>query len=175
MENTLIKGNVFRKTIWTLITVATFFTAAAQSSRDIKFAKCTYEDGLMEVQLGKLALTKATVNDIKTHAQHMIDDHGKANEELKALAEKKNIPLPKSLGEKKQKYELKIGELNGTEFDKRYIKCMVHAHKKALCSFKKEAKKSKDAELKAWAQGKIPVIESHLSMWKEVCKKNKKS
>ena len=144
--------------------------ALAQSSRDIKFAKCVAEDGMMEVQAAKIALTKASISDIKMHAQHMIDDHGKANEELKSLAAKKNIQLPTALNAKKQKEQDELLQLNGKDFDKHYAKCMVHAHKKAICLFKKEAKKGDDPEITKWAEGKVPVLESHLAMWKESCK-----
>lgn len=168
-------GYVFRKGIFVLIAAASFFTVTAQSKRDIRFAKCAAEDGMLEVQLGKLALAKATSNDVKMHAQHMIDDHGKANEELKVLAAKKNISLPTSVSEEKQKYERKLGKHDGTDFDKRYAKCMVHVHKKSLCKFKTQANRGDDDELKSWAQGKVPTLERHLKMWKETCKSNKKS
>lgn len=158
-----------------MVAAFAFLAASAQSSRDIKFAKCAADDGMMEVQLGKLAQSKATSNEVKMHAQHMIDDHTKANEELKALAAKKNIALPTAVSDKKQKKEQKLSRLNGTDFDKRYTKCMVKAHKKAICLFKKEAKRGKDAEMKAWAEQKVPTLESHLSMWKEACKNLKKS
>ena len=168
-------NNVIARPIFTFITALAFLGMSAQSSRDIKFAKCAADDGMMEVQLGKLAQSKATSGDVKIHAQHMIDDHTKANEELKVLAAKKNIALPTAVSDKKQKKEQKLSQLNGKDFDKRYAKCMVHAHKKAICKFKKEAKRGKDAELKAWAQQKVPTLESHLSMWKEACKNLKKS
>lgn len=151
-----------------------FFTVNAQSSRDIRFAKCAAEDGMMEVQLGKLAQSKATSSTVKMHAQHMIDDHSKANDELKALAARKNISLPTSTSDKHQKKEEKLSKLNGTDFDKRYAKCMVRDHKKEICKFKKQAKKGDDEELRSWAEGKVPTLESHLQMWKEACKETKK-
>ncbi len=163
-------SNVFRKTLLVLIAAVSFYISPAQSRRDIKFAKCAADDGLMEVQLGKLALTKAYASEVKMHAQHMIDDHGKANEELKALAAKKNIMLPTAPSEKKMRRTQKLNKLQGDEFDKRYSKCMVRAHKKAICKFRKEAKRGKDAELKAWANEKLPTLQSHLGMWKETCK-----
>ena len=144
--------------------------ALAQSSRDIKFAKCVAEDGIMDVQAAKVALTKASLSDIKMHAQHMIDDHSKANEELKSLATKKNIQLPTALNDKEQKQQDKLMQLNGKDFDKHYAKCMVKAHKKAICLFKKEAKKGDDPEITKWAEEKVPTLESHLAMWKESCK-----
>jgi putative membrane protein len=138
--------------------------------KDIHFAECADRDGLMEVRLGELAQNNATNQDVKSEAKQMIDDHGKANEELKAIAVKKNISLPTSIGVKKQKGYDKLASLNGAKFDKKYVKCMVKAHKKAICLFKKESKRGNDPELKAWALAKIPTLQQHLQMWKSTCK-----
>jgi putative membrane protein len=53
--------------------------------------------GMAEVQLGKLAAEKATNPDVKQFGQRMVDDHGKANDELKTAASKESIDLPASL------------------------------------------------------------------------------
>ena len=39
-----------------------------------------------EIELAKLAMTNSDSQDIKDFAQKMIDDHGKANEDLKTMA-----------------------------------------------------------------------------------------
>ncbi len=139
-------------------------------TKDIKFAKTAAEDGLMEVKLGELAQTNAMNAEVKGHGKTMITDHGKANGELKALAAKKSIELPSGVDAKKQERYDKLSKLKGKEFDKKYAKCMVKDHKKAVCLFKKESKKGKDPELKAWASGKLPTLKHHLHMWKETCK-----
>ncbi|MCE3259800.1 MAG: outer membrane protein-like protein, partial [Bacteroidetes bacterium] len=66
---------------------------------DMEFVIDAADGGMLEVKLGELAKTKATSAEVKEHAQHMIDDHSKANEELKALAAQKNITLPVDLSE----------------------------------------------------------------------------
>ena len=165
--------NTFTKIAFMLFITASALTATAQSSKDAKFVKCTAEDGMMEVKLGQLGVSKASSQEVKAHSKHMIDDHSKANEELKALAAKKNITLPSSISEKQQKCYDKLAKLEGKEFDKKYAKQMKCDHKKAVCSFKKQAKKGDDQELKSWASGKVSTLEHHLDMWEAVCKKVK--
>jgi putative membrane protein len=67
------------------------------SRGDETFVKELAEGGIMEVELGKIAATKATRDQVKAFGRQMEEHHGKANEELKALAAKKSIDLPKAL------------------------------------------------------------------------------
>ena len=128
------------------------------------FAVKAADGGMLEVQLGQLALTKATSPQVKEFAQSMITDHSKANEELKSLAQSKNITLPTTLSEDNQKEYNKLAEKTGKEFDKAYCEFMVKDHKDDLDMFKKAADNAEDADLKSWASTKVPVLEHHLSM-----------
>lgn len=131
---------------------------------DTDFAIKAADGGMLEVQLAELALTKASSPQVKEFAQTMITDHSKANEELKSLAQSKNISLPTSLSEENQKDYNDLAEKSGAEFDKAYCEFMVKDHKDDLESFKKAADDAEDPDLKTWAAGKVPVLEHHLSM-----------
>jgi len=131
---------------------------------DTEFAVAAADGSMFEVQLGQLALTKASSPKVKAFAQSMVDDHTKANEELKTLAQTKNITLPSTISEEKQKDYDKLAEKSGPEFDKAYSEFMVKDHKDDVDQFKKAAEKCEDAEIKSWAAEKLPVLEGHLSM-----------
>lgn len=133
---------------------------------DTKFAVAAADGGMMEVQLGQLAQTNGSSAQIKQLGQMMIDDHGKANEELKATAAQKNITLPTTLSEKSQKHYDELSKKTGADFDKAYADLMVSDHEDDIDAFKKEANDGKDADLKNWASGKIPTLEHHLEMAK---------
>src|SRR5688500_2887408 len=70
-----------------------------KAEEDAEFAVEAADAGLMEVQLGTMALTKAASPEVKQFAQKIVDDHTKANNELKALATRKNITLPTTMGD----------------------------------------------------------------------------
>src|SRR5688572_29726238 len=57
--------------------------------RDMEFVVKAADAGLYEVQAAQLALTKGTSKAVKDFATRMINDHGAANDELKALATSK--------------------------------------------------------------------------------------
>ncbi len=155
-----------------IILLATFgtFCIHAQTEKDKKFVACIAKDGLMEIKLAELAQSHASSPEVKAFAQHMIDDHTKAANELKMLADRKNMMFPTSLDDKQQQMYNKMEKLQGNDFDKHYMKCMKKAHNKAICKFKKEAKKGDDIDLKGWAEKTVPTLEHHKQMAKETCK-----
>ncbi|MEX5558076.1 DUF4142 domain-containing protein [Pseudomonas rhodesiae] len=139
--------------------------AFAATSND--FVDNAAQSGITEVEAGKLALQKSSSADIKTFAQHMVDDHTKANQQLMALAKKHDLEVPDdaALMDKAKKAIL---EMRDESFDKAYANNQVNAHEEAVELFKKEASSSDNAELKAFATEKLPTLEKHLQMAKEL-------
>ncbi|MHA4737968.1 DUF4142 domain-containing protein [Dyadobacter sp. MSC1_007] len=131
---------------------------------DSEFAVAAADGGMMEVKLGELAQTNAASADVKKFGKTMVDDHGKAGEELKALAQKKNFSLPAALSDDKQKKYDDLAKKKGKEFDEAYVSFMVDYHKEDISEFEEAAKDAKDPDVKAWAAGKIPTLKHHLEM-----------
>jgi putative membrane protein len=149
--------------------------AVAEDQNDEKFDKSTGEadaefavkaadGGMLEVQLGQLAVSSASSPQVKEFAQMMVDDHSKANEELKTLASGKGISIPTTLSDKNMKKYNDLAEKSGHDFDKDYIDLMVKDHKEDIDEFKKEADKGKVPELAKWASEKLPTLEHHLQL-----------
>lgn len=131
---------------------------------DSTFAVEAAGGGMMEVQFGQLATKNAASTEVRKFGQMMVDDHSKANEELKALAAQKNIPLPTTLPEDKQKMYDELSQKKGAEFDEAYMDMMVDDHKEDIDAFQKEADHGNDPDLKNWAAGKVPVLQHHLEV-----------
>jgi putative membrane protein len=129
---------------------------------DAEFAVAAADGGMVEVQLGELAQKNGASKGVKDFGSMMVKDHTKANDEMKALAVKKNITLPTTLSEKKQKMYNDLAEKKGAEFDKAYVSAMVDDHKEDIKAFEKEAQDGKDADLKAFAAEKLPTLNHHL-------------
>ncbi|RKR80324.1 putative membrane protein [Mucilaginibacter gracilis] len=134
----------------------------AVTNDDAKFATAAATGGMAEVALGKLALTKTANPAIKDFATMMVTDHGKANDQLMAIARTKNITLPAAVDSTHQKKMDKLSKLSGTDFDKAYVDAMVDGHKKTLSLLQDEAKDGKDADLKAFAETTAPTVQMHL-------------
>lgn len=139
------------------------------SSSDQKFMMEAAMGGLEEVELGKLAATRASSDAVKQFAQRMVDDHSKANEELMQIASTKGVTLPTALDDKHRADVSKMGQLSGADFDRAYVKeAGVKDHNKAVKLFQSEADKGKDAEVKAFAAKTLPTIQEHQRMAQEL-------
>jgi putative membrane protein len=134
---------------------------------DSKFAVTAADGGMLEVKLGELAKTNGMSQEVKSLGKMMVEDHSKANEELKALASQKNVTLPIEMGDKCQRKYEDLAKKTGKDFDKAYTDLMVKDHKDDIDLFKKEADKGNDPEIKSWAAGKVAVLEHHLERSKD--------
>jgi putative membrane protein len=140
----------------------------AVDASDATFATKAAVGGMAEVEFGNLALEKTSNPQIKDFANMMVSDHGKANEELMAIAKMKNITLPGALDEEHQKKRSELNGKTGKDFDKAYVEAMVDGHEKTLKLMEDEAKDGKDADLKAFASKTTPVVNTHLVMIKKI-------
>ena len=116
------------------------------------------------MQLGKLAQDHASSQAVKDFGQHMVDDHSKANDELKSLAQQKNVTLPADLDAKDKATIDRLSKLNGAAFDRAYMRDMVADHKKDIAEFQKESNSGLDADVKAWASKTLPTLQQHLQL-----------
>ncbi|MBB1286023.1 DUF4142 domain-containing protein [Flavisolibacter sp. BT320] len=129
---------------------------------DTEFLVESASGGLMEVQLGEYASQNAVSADVKAFGQRMVTDHGKANEELKAMAAAKNIALPANPGTEHQNHITDLRQKTGADFDKAYMRMMVDDHKEDIEDFEEAAKNAKDPEIKAFAAKHVPILQQHL-------------
>ena len=134
------------------------------SSGDRKFIEKAAQGGLAEVQLGKLAADKAASPEVKQFGQRMVDDHTKANDQLKQIATSKGVNLPTELDRSTQREMDRLNKLSGAEFDREYMKHMVSDHKKDVSEFKSEANRAKDPSVKQFAATTLPTLQQHLEL-----------
>ena len=94
----------------------------------------------------------------------MVTDHGKANDNLKAIAAKDNLAIPDKPNADQQELIDKLTKETGKEFDTNYIRAMVKAHIADKALFSTEVDNAKNPDLKQFAEDTLPIITEHLSM-----------
>lgn len=134
---------------------------------DADFLVKAANGGLLEVEAGRLAEKLASSKDVKEFAKQMVQDHGKANAELKAYAASKNIAIPDSIDKDTKEKLAKLTEKKGKEFDEEYVDFMVSDHKEDVSLFEDASKDASDPELKAWVDKTLPTLRHHLMMAQE--------
>ena len=144
------------------------------SAADQTFVKKAAQGGMAEVELGKLATQKASSEDVKKFGQRMVDDHTKANDQLKQIAGNKGVTLPTDLDSKDQALKDRLSKLDGEKFDQAYMKNMVRDHTKDVSEFRKESTSGKDSDLKSFASQTLPTLEDHLKEAKNIAPKHDK-
>ena len=135
------------------------------SHQDKSFLKDAAEGGNAEVEASKVALAQSGSADVKTFAQQMVDDHGKAGTELKGLADQKGVKVSDTPSTVK-KAEIKVlSGRKGSSFDQHYADSIgVKAHEDTIKLFQKEVDKGTDPDVKAWAGKTLPALQHHLEM-----------
>lgn len=132
---------------------------------DAAFLMQAAQNGLAEVEASKLALSRATMPEVKQFAQRMVDDHTKAHAELAALAKSKGMKLPTEPSLMQRGTLKALGTREGASFDAQYAEGMgVEAHNDTVKLFAEAARDSKDAQIKAWAAKTLPTLQQHLAM-----------
>jgi putative membrane protein len=136
--------------------------SAGTAVADKTFVKKAAEGGLAEVELGQLATQKASSEEVKKFGQRMVDDHSKANDQLKQVAEQEHIKLPTEPSAKDKATKARLEKLSGEQFDHAYMRDMVKDHRTDVSEFAHEAKMGKDPAVKSFAESTLPTLREHL-------------
>ena len=146
--------------------------STAMVDQDTKdFANEAAAGGMMEVELGNIAMKNASAQSVKDFGKMMVDDHTKINDQLKDLASTKGINLPTTVTSDQQKEIDKLSKKTGADFDKDYVSMMVDDHKKDIAAFKKNGDKLTDIDFKNFITNALPTLQKHLDAIESIKKK----
>jgi putative membrane protein len=109
---------------------------------------------MAEVELSRMALSKATGLDVKSFAQTMIDDHGAAGDRLKTAVRAYHMEWPSQLDDKHRKTLDELTQKQGGDFDRDYAEAMVHGHQDLVAKLESRLDLETLANWKAAAAGR---------------------
>ena len=132
---------------------------------DAEFVQKAAEAGKKEVNDATFAVLTASNADVKALANRLVKDHTAANLELDGIVRAKKHEIvehrPSTKGESWRTE-------TGASFDRAYVEHVIDAHDDAIELFEDQSTKGTDAELKAWATGKLPTLREHLKMARDL-------
>ncbi len=120
--------------------------------------------GMVEIVLGRVAEERAASDGVRRFGTHMVDDHNKANEELKTIALAKGVPLPTGLTADQKAVVSQMKKRKGAGFDAAYLARMVDDHGHMVALFERAGSSAGDADVKAFAGRYLPTVRTHLQM-----------
>lgn len=148
--------------------------SANRLGADSTFVTKAAMGNMAEVQMGQLAVQHASNPQVKQFGQRMIDDHSKANDELKKIASQKGETMPTTIDAKDKATIDRLSKLNGMQFDRAYMDDMVKDHRNDIAEFRRESQSGDDTDLKAFASQTLPTLQDHLKSAEETQKELKK-
>lgn len=134
------------------------------SSRDRNFVMQAAQTGMLEVQLGRLAVQRGSSPGVKQYGQEMVEEHTQKNQELMQLAMQKGQEVPTEMSSQNKALTDRLSRLSGTSFDAAYKQAMIDSHNQAIALFQAQSQQGQDPELKAWAAQTLPNLQAHLQM-----------
>ncbi|GHD15120.1 DUF4142 domain-containing protein [Tianweitania populi] len=141
--------------------------AAAMKVETPKFVEMVASSNMLEIESSKLAEKKSKDEDIQAFAKHMIKDHTKAGEDLKATGQTPPIKYaPKHAAMMKL-----LENAEGKDFDALYIDMQTQAHMEAVMLFRTYAGSGDDEKVVAFAKNTLPALEMHMDHIKKIVAK----
>jgi putative membrane protein len=142
--------------------------AAALNENDQAFLMKAAQGNMAEVQLGTVATQRAMADRVKQFAQRMVQDHGKAQQELANMAKEQNWALPTEISDEQKKDHERLSQLSGEAFDKAYMEHMVKDHAMDVALYERASANTEHADLKAYATRTLPTLKEHLAQAREI-------
>jgi putative membrane protein len=143
-------------------------SSARFSKSDEKLVVQLAQANISEINIAKLAEEKSKNDQVKTLAKKMMDDHSKALDELKQLAQMKGMTLPTETDRQQKLVENRLTALSGEKFDKQYVEQIAERARKGEHKLLLQVgTKAQDMELKNYATKTLAVIESQQQLVKD--------
>src|SRR6476660_9680587 len=127
-------------------------TNDAVSTQDSSFLVQASQSNWAEINLGSMALTKATNDTVRAFAQMMITDHTAAQADLTSVVNNisTNANVNDSLSADIVAMRDSLQALSGAAFDSAYVAGQVRSHQKTLDAFNAEIASGQNSRVKAY-------------------------
>jgi putative membrane protein len=127
---------------------------AAQADSPRKFLHKATAGDSSEIMLGHLAAHRGGSPGVRDFGRTLVRDHTRAREQAVRVAHQVGAPpsytpMPQALGR--------------GEFDREFVRYMVHDHRKDISDFRDEAREH-DGPVSALAEKQLPVLQKHLDI-----------
>jgi putative membrane protein len=143
----------------------------SHSAVDQQFISQAWQRNMAELELGRLGQQKATNPEVKLLSTKIVEDHTRANEELKEIAKSLSVTSPTALDPKYKETNEKLSQLSGSDFDRAYINEIVTVLGEGMPEFRLETNSGNSRKVKQFAARALPVRQEHLMTAVQILKR----
>jgi putative membrane protein len=112
--------------------------------------------------IGKEAEDRASDSKIKDFGKALSQDHITEYQQLTEAAAKAKDVIPKAIDRPNDRIIAALDHFHGKAYDHAFLTRQITEHETLVKAFKHEADHGSNAELKAFANRELPIIERHL-------------
>jgi putative membrane protein len=145
-----------------------FASDAGLSSRDRRFIRKAAEGAYFEIAAGRMAATKGATAEVQALGTRLAADHTAGLTAIVALAETYAVHLPDTMSDEQQDVLDRVARRDGLRFDDAFTELAKKDHRQDLAAFRRQVRKGRNAEVRAFAEATIPVLKGHLAAAKVV-------
>ncbi len=141
------------------------------SSSASRFIKEAVRGNDMEIGMGEIGARKAQNPELKAFCEQLQQDHTKANDQLKPMAQKYGITLEQSQGRHHERELTSLDkEQAGAKWDQKFATEMLKDHQKDIAKYERAASDIQESDLKQYVQQTLPVLQQHFQRAETVAK-----
>ena len=128
---------------------------------DRLFLRSEAQGSAYELAIAQLAQQRATRQDVRAYATMVANDHEAYNGALRDLAKAKGVALPPGMTARSRSDLERLGRIRGAAFDSAFIREARRINATDVSSFRSEALRTADPDLKMFVQKFIEVDQKH--------------
>lgn len=140
-------------------------TSTPLSKSDQKLMMEVAMGGMMQLEVSRVAVQKATTEDARMLAEAEVAEQTGLKAKLTEIAAAKNITLPSAPDAKTRRMVAKMQGMSGVNFDRAYVnESGVKGHQLLDKTMSKVETRATDPSLKALAAAAHPLVRTHLQV-----------
>jgi putative membrane protein len=114
-----------------------------------------------EIDAANLALSISTNAVVRDYAQHMINEHTTAQNDLKTLGTSVDFMINDTLSPVHQANRLHLSKFTGNQFDSAYMHSQINDHEVTMLNFRNEQANGQHRDVRNYADTYMPHLREH--------------
>ena len=129
-----------------------------QRSMDATFMTRVQGRALEEIELSRIAAERSSNTGVRAFARDMVDERGKAAQELRLLAESQGIDLPATPDATGKAVIERASRVSSPELDRIYVERALQNRDADVADFEAQTGMGQEVELQGWVMNALPLL-----------------